>query len=320
MSRLIRRPMPPPPHTMFNKFNNTNEYEYAPYVVSDQGVLTIDKTWWNSLSEFIQKKIQSKTSFELNDITIPHDVNPRDIDNGLLGLVYRCYLEGFDYQNWYSSTIPNGPKDVILIPLNENMKQELLGEQTDTSQLSILEDQLNDVCSKGIEYFVRLSGTSGKNEKPVRPFKYTRDILQHLKSIELFRSREYKRDKETVLVLIPWNDNIDHRCEFRIFIVNKKITAASPQHFWELNQFSAEELESFELALNNIEFINYVPYDSFVADVYIDTTTNKCHLIELNPFGAHCGAGASFFNWIDDYNILHGIEPPEMRYLSVINF
>ena len=81
-----------------------------------------------------------------------------------------------------------------------------------------------------------------------------------------------------------------------------------------------EELEGFEEALSNLTFLDHIPYHTFVADVYIDTSTHTCHLIELNPFGAHCGAGASFFNWVTDYDVLYGLKPAEMRYLSAINY
>lgn len=45
-------------------------------------------------------------------------------------------------------------------------------------------------------------------------------------------------------------------------------------------------------------------------------------LIKLNPFGAHCGAGASFFNWHTDHDLLYGKtnNDPELRYLSAINY
>tara|TARA_R110001599_G_scaffold91574_1_gene240561 strand:+ start:2005 stop:2157 length:153 start_codon:yes stop_codon:yes gene_type:complete len=48
--------------------------------------------------------------------------------------------------------------------------------------------------------------------------------------------------------------------------------------------------------------------------------TQTCHLIELNPFGAHSPAGSSMFNWIQDRDILYGNVPAELRYLSAINF
>ena len=326
MEMITRKPMPL--YVRFEKYNNNNEHEYDPYVVSATGNLIIDATWWKSLTNFVQSKIMTKCpSFELVDhLNVPHALCP---SHDSLTTIYWAYLEGFDYQHWYSPNIPNGPKDVVLIRLSDEAKDSLRlnTRNGDDPALAPLKHQINAVC-QGKEYFVRLSGTSGKNEKPLRPFKCADDIVTHLAQVDQFRHREYlcddngKPKKETYLVLIPWNEAIDSRCEFRIFVVEGKLTAASPQKFWELHQYSCDELESFQTALSNISFIDYFPYKTFVADVYIDVATSICHLIELNPFGAHCGAGASFFNWIDDYDLLHGLAPsvPEIRYLSAINY
>ncbi len=321
LSRISRKPMPL--YIRFERYNNHNEHEYDPYIIitddekneKNEKNLVIDKNWWHSLTPFVQSQIKSNVTFSLVDhITIPHTLCPA---NPALTAVYWAYLDGFDYHLWYSPDIPNGPKNVVLIQIDEKTKQMLL---SGTAKISPLKHQLDTICCSGKEYFVRLSATSGKNEKPVRPFKCADDIIEHLMRVEQFRKREFDRNKDTFLVLIPWNDVIDPRCEFRIFVVDGKITAASPQRYWELHQHSGEELEAFQLALDNIAFIDKVPYRTFVADVYIDVSTAICHLIELNPFGAHSGAGASFFNWIDDYNILYGLAPPELRYLSAINY
>lgn len=316
MQGLIRKPMPL--YVRFEDYNNHNEHEYDPYIIRDDGVLLIDKTWWDSLTHVMKSQIKNTVdNFELvENIIVPHELCAA---NPILTAVYRAYLEGFDYQHWYSSEIPNGPKNVTLIHLSSEEKKHLCDKNIEP--LTAFKQKLQ-VCCTGNEYFVRLSGTSGKNEKPVRPFKSADDIIHHLTRVDLFRTREYERNKETFLVLIPWNNAIDPRCEFRIFVVNNKLTAASPQRYWEHHQHSTEELEAFETALNNIEFIGKVPYHTFVADVYVNIDTATCHLIELNPFGAHSGAGASFFNWIDDYNVLYGLENsnPQLRYLSAINY
>jgi hypothetical protein len=314
---VVRKPMPL--YVRFEHYNNHNEHEYDPYLITPEGKVVIDKTWWQSLPKFVQFKILPVVGdVEFTDhIDVPHALCPA---NPALTAIYWAYLEGFDYQQWYSSDIPNGPKDVVLIQLSKEEKKSLCAGKIEA--MTALNQKLEQVCSSSKEYFVRLSGTSGKNEKPVRPFKTAADIIEHLTRVDLFRTREYEREKDTFVVLIPWNDAIDPRCEFRIFVVNNKLTAASPQRYWEHHQHSSEELEAFETALNNIAFIGKVPYQTFVADVYIDVATATCHLIELNPFGAHCGAGASFFNWIDDYNVLYGLDgaPPQLRYLSAINY
>jgi len=310
---IIRKPMPL--YVRFEHYNNHNEHEYDPYIIDDDGNVIIDKAWWYSLTPFTQHQIESNVKFKLIDrINIPH---PLCSEHPALTAIYRAYLEGFDYQHWYSDNIPNGPRGVVLIQLTNNDKKNLC--DGNIKDMTTLNHILTQICT-GKEYFVRLSGTSGKNEKSVRPFKSATDIIEHLTRVDLFKSREYERNKDTFVVLVPWNDAIDPRCEFRVFVVNNKLTAASPQRYWEHHQHSSEELEAFEKALNNIEFIGKVPYHTFVADVYIDVPTATCHLIELNPFGPHSGAGASFFNWIDDYDILYGLAQPELRYLSAINY
>lgn len=319
MEDIKRKPMPL--YVRFHQYNNDNLHEYDPYIISSN-VLLIDERWWDTLTPFMKSEVVKKVSdFEIvESIPVPHAVCD---SHPSLTCVYRAYLDGFDYHQWYSPNLPNGPKDVILIHLNEALKNSLLKRNAEDVNIVKLIDSVKKVISPGQQYFMRLSGTSGKNEKAVTPLKTANEIVDRLLSVDMFRRREYERsDKDTYLVLMPWNDKIESRCEFRIFVVNNKLTAASPQRYWELHQFSYEELEAFETALKNIAFIGYVPYHTFVADVYIDVDTAVCHLIELNPFGAHSGAGSSFFNWVDDYEILYGLtsEGPELRYLSAINY
>lgn len=318
MIKVMRCPMPL--YVRFHEYNNNNEHEYDPYMMVDDKLL-IDERWWQTLTPFTRSQIEAKvTKFELvSSIVIPHVLCA---SHPSLTAVYLAYLDGFDYHCWYSPEIPNGPKDVTLIRIDEATKKSLCEKKGDDTNVKQLLEHVGRELH-GNDFFMRLSGTSGKNEKSVTPLKTVEQIVERLLRVDTFRSREYERlDKETYLVLMPWNDKIDPRCEFRIFVVNNRLTAASPQRFWELHQHTTEELEAFEKALENIAFIGHVPYHTFVADVYVDVATATCHLIELNPFGAHCGAGASFFNWIDDYDILYGLtdEGPVLRYLSAINY
>jgi hypothetical protein len=116
---------------------------------------------------------------------------------------------------------------------------------------------------------------------------------------------------------MPWNNNLQERYEFRIFVVNYKLVGASQQNTKQLYSYSSKELKMIEKALNNITFLTTIPYINYIADVYCHN--GICYLIEVNPFGAHSGAGSSLFHWIDDYKLLHGYSDPELRYLSIIN-
>ena len=324
------------PNIIRSNYNNNNIHEYDPYLQNENENLTIiDADWWNSLTYYIKKLIEMRLNnkFKLGQITIPHELSQSTNDNKNLKIIYQSYLDGFDYNVWYTDNIPNGPKNVKIIHIPDTIKKILfsiymkeISRSTDKNDINMnvdiyaFKNEINKNMEIGKEYFVRLSSTSGKNVKQIDSFTNADDIISHLVSNKLFVTQEYCRDKDTYLILVPWNDIIDSRCEFRIFVVNNKLTAASPQKFWELHQYSSEELKSIEHALSNISFINSVIYHTFVADIYVNMETQTCHLIELNPFGAHCGAGSSLFNWITDYDVLHGLSQPELRYLSIINY
>lgn len=324
---MIKR-VPIPTNFDRQNYNNNNLHEYTPYIVKDDQLI-IDENWYNSLTKYIQQLIQTRTKgkFTLAQVTIPHEYQFETITKQLT-TIYHTYIDGFDYHVWYSPYIPNGPQNSKLIHIPDVTKKVLL-EMYETQKyipninLSKLEKKIRKAMMPNTSYFVRLSSTSGKNEKPVKPYDSPYKIVRHLASLKLFAEQEYKRDKDTYLILIPWLNQISSRNEFRLFIHDQKLVAASPQRYWELNQYSSEELETIEYALTHIKFINQVPYKTFVADVYIDIDTQVCHLIELNPFGPSSGAGASLFNWETDYDVLHNInhnDETELRYLSAINY
>ena len=303
------------------EYNTNNLYAYDPYtIVNDQ--IIIDTCWWDSLTEYIQELIKSRlgdNGFIINNIMIK--TNETIDTNKQLNHIYQAYLDGFDYNIWYDSNVYRHPDGVKMIEITSTDKLLLINQ--DIKSLVNLCQKIKDVMEPNIKYFVRLSGTSGKNEVSPKPFNSSTDIIKHLTKVHTFVTREYKRDKPTYIILIPWNDIISYKNEFRIFVVDNQLTSASPQRWWELNQHTQEELESIETSLFNLDIVNdfKAPYNTFVADVYIDFNTNICYLIELNPFGAHCGAGSSLFNWEKDYDQLYGnTDHIELRYLSIINY
>jgi hypothetical protein len=332
---LLRNPSYPDHNRICN---NRNLHEYAPYIITDNGNV-IDTEWWKSLSGYCQELIIERTNnnFSIKKISMPHNFQ-FDNKEKFLSTVYRCYLDSFDYHRWHNPNLINGPKNVSLVPITTQLKEIMLDiyasqksycdyiKDIKVENIEILksfEKEINKVleANPNTEYFIRLSSTSGKNEKSVEPFSTSLDIISHISSVKLFVDQEFKRfEKDTYLIIMPWNNNIEPRSEFRIFVVNDKLTAVSQQNRHDLYQYSKKELKIIEHALNDITFLTNTPYGTFVGDVYIDLESKTCKLIELNPFGAHSGAGASLFNWIDDYDILHGNSQPEFRYLSIIAF
>jgi hypothetical protein len=322
---LKRHPICPPINTL--DYNTTNLHDYDPYILKDDNIL-IDEEWFSTLTPHIKNLIHTKLdgNYKLGKVEIPH---PVQIDNTqkMLKTVYQSYIDGFDYNIWYNDNIPNGPKGIKLIYIPFQIKIILADIFKHNNQVRYNDNDdfisFKEEIQQHLQnppYFVRLSSTSGKNEEEVEELYTVDEIIHRLTSIKQFLTQEYEREKDSYLILIPWNDHIDPRCEFRIFVVNNKLTGASIQAWHKSIQHSKEELKTFELALNNIPFLNTFPYTDFVADVYVNCDTQTCHLIEVNPFGAHSGAGSSLFNWEVDYKILHGKEVPELRYQSAINF
>ena len=188
------------------------------------------------------------------------------------------------------------------------------GEEQD---LTSLRDEIARNMDDGIHYFMRLSSTSGKNERHVSPMKNADDIMDNLIKNKIFLQREYYREKDTYLILIPWNDKIEKRNEFRIFVKNGKLTGITQQWWSQCFNYSQEELILFQHSLENISFLDKIPYPDYVGDVYIEN--GECKLIEINPFGAHIGAGSGLYNWVDDFDILYNLKSDlQFRYLSIV--
>lgn len=320
-------------------YKDNNFYEYSPYIIkSNQNV--IDKEWWNSLTNYCKDliTIRLKGNFILDKVEVPHETQLDS--NNFLYTVYRSYIDSFDYQIWYP--IKNSAENVKLIQIKDNIKRILI-KMYNSEEINCIEkielDEFKEEIKRNIDsndsndsnkkYFIRLSGTSGKNEKNIKYFTSVEDILYHLTSVKLFIEQEYKRVKLTYLIMMEWNESIDLKFEFRIFVYNKKITGISQQSK-KLFNFTQDEIDLIELSLNKFiesKTVENLPYDTFILDTYIDISgyingTNEafCKIIEINPFGAHCGAGSSLFQWDKDFDILHGDSNQiELRFLSIIN-
>lgn len=149
------------------------------------------------MSEYAKNKIKSKINkIHLGDVSVPHEVHTSD---ERLTIIYWTYLESFDYNLWYTDDISNGPKSVKLLKIDDETKKMFCAKKfAESAKTTQLTQNIREILhEKPQEYFVRLSGTSGKNEKTIRPFKNADDIVKHLQSLSIFRTREYERDKDT---------------------------------------------------------------------------------------------------------------------------
>ena len=341
-------------------YNNHGLKEYTPYIIDEKGDTMIDYKWWESLTPYIKNLIINRTrTFILGNVNIPHN-EQHDAENDVnkekpLTTLFQSYLDGFDYNVWYEKEINQYAKNVEIIYLNTHEKNVLLEiSERGIEAITNLNDKMaisniKESIKKSLEtiknksdqssskqssceqmksstFFVRLSGTSGKNEKPVQEYYSEHNIFQHLVTCDLFRGREYKRDKQVCIIIMPFNENIESKYEFRMFIINNKLVAVCQQKWWELFNYSSEELDIFEDLFHTLEK-EYIAvnqkYKSYILDVYVNIFENRCDIIEINPFGAHCGAGSGLFNWVDDYDLLNKLNEDtndvEFRYLSLVN-
>ena len=297
-------------------FNTNNIHQYDPYMIDENDILIIDKSWWKTLSDYAKELMTSRLknySFKIvPNVPTPHDVKSDD-DRRLI-IVYQTYQDSFDYHVWGRVICPPGVK---MIRVLDSEKKFFINK--DLYGLDNLKSRISENLD-GKEYFLRTSSTSGKNDKYVRPFTNAEDILSHLFSVKEFYYREFNLDKETYLILIPWNSNITARNEFRIFVQDRKICGASPQKWWECHNYTEDELDIIESTILDAKILKQSPYDTFIADVYIDFDKKICNLIEINCTGSHSGAGSSLFNWLHDTEILSGLNPPELRYISLTSY
>lgn len=92
--------------------------------------------------------------------------------------------------------------------------------------------QLQDYCAShpgGV--FSKTLDKSAKNDIDLKPLRTPLEILQQLASSRDILLRLEKSSGDTHLVLLPWNDQISKRNEYRIFVCDGKVVAVSQQQW-----------------------------------------------------------------------------------------
>ena len=122
--KIIRNPIFPD-----NNYdcNNRNIHEYSPYKITNHGNI-IDENWYNSLTDYCKSLIKERTNgnYKLGSITIPHEFQ-YDNDMKFLTMIYKCYIDSFDYNIWYQllvdNHITNIPEDVKMYKIPLELKR-----------------------------------------------------------------------------------------------------------------------------------------------------------------------------------------------------
>lgn len=279
--------------------NTNNHHDRDPYWINEEtDELVIDKEWWENEVPLMTKKLlkMRQVEYVLGTVPIPHE----DQFDKRLVQVYQAFQEAYEMQMWY-----NGPCISFVV------------KKPEETEWDVLLAKVEKLIDPNETYFVKTGCTSGKNKVPIYPCRGAKEITNRLLENPELHMREWSNlQKESLVFLLPWNDKINARNEFRAFVAHGRITCLSPQRYWECHNYTVEELQAVEWAVNNLKDF---PYKFCVIDLWVDFEERKAHLIEYNCFGDHSGAGSSLFHWIDDHDLLYGKrENVEIRFVSPV--
>jgi hypothetical protein len=306
------------------KYNNGLIEEIYPFEIAD-GKIRIDCEWWKLLGGVERNNIDWWGECHKLEIELCPNITRKEKFSDLEFSLYASWHSSFDYEQWFTEDISNGPKGVVMIPISPVHKKILkiitnrrsLTFSTlsarDIADLREFSDCITRRISPSKQYMLRLSSTSAKHDFDIHPVKGASEIIDQLTKSKRFLVREFSdHTKETFVVCVEWNPKITRRSEFRLFMFNRKIVAASQQYWYQNHSYTDDELNLVLSLVVNPPFATEVVYNSCVFDTYIDFENKSIHLIECNPYYS---SGSALFNYISDIKVLSGKSIPELRIL-----
>lgn len=170
------------------------------------------------------------------------------------------------------------------------------------------------------DYFIRTDRTSLKNGiHGIGPYTNLKDIIVSMTTTRFGHHAFNKTDNEINLYLLPFQ-KIDIDKEFRVFVVDNKISCISQQNIYKKNLYLPTiNIEKFVNTLNSYfnEHIKtkLLHYQNYILDiVYLEEISNF-YFIEINPFGKEYSSGSAGFHWINDHNTIYDTENITLRYV-----
>ncbi|KAJ7600667.1 hypothetical protein C8J56DRAFT_14297 [Mycena floridula] len=218
--------------------------------------------------------------------------------------------------------------------INKSLSEEVVDRFPRTTKGGVPTDT---VFAPGNRWFLRLEYCSVKDSEWVSEPGGLRGCVTSKESMvnmlcssprALSAVERYKRNPDSLerIYLLPWDDSMDPRREYRVFCPPLKQTvSAVSQYSWStrfrVNQASDVPARA-ERILQGIydlhkEILKHgeetmessskekLNTEGFVFDV-LEHQDGKVQLIELNPFGAISGCGSCLYNWIEDAELLYG--------------
>lgn len=305
-------------------YNNNNHETYRPFV--DFGAqLHVHRDWFDALPLWIRAQLEAAFA---DSLLLKQDwlVGTTPVPPGPKSqTLYALMCRAFDYHLWYT---PRLVSDVVRLKLTLAEKKRLhrlCARMYTDSPLHpdhvedfepLLASLQSHMAPRAAGYFVRLSCGSGKHDRPLAPLHTPLDVLDYLTTSRRFCDQEFTcLDKDTYLFILPWKP-IEPKFEFRLFVHRNRVTACSQQHCYQVFDYTAGEVQEIVRALEHMDFLPYICYTTYIADIYYDPTERRMRLIECNNFGAWSPGGSSLFDWLGDYTVLHCGQMKELRLLS----
>jgi hypothetical protein len=175
------------------------------------------------------------------------------------------------------------------------------------------------------KWFIRTEDFSlKKTVSGVGPYNSLERILPAMLSSDKSHPCLRQTDAKKTLYFMPWIE-ITKDKEFRVVVIDGRVTAISQQFFSEVNRWLAEKSEA-ELSeicrkifvAHQTEFKGKLEYlgEKYVMDVALVGDEETPYFIEPNPFGAEYSSGSSLFHWIFDAEIIEGRAQFELRFVD----
>ena len=271
------------------------------------------------MNKFINNCNNKVVNIVYEQVQVPHEI--REL-TGINLEIYKLLNNQYDFDKYYdkldrkcnivhiSHKVRNELIDIskILIESGRDIKDRDIQQLTENIPefIDVLKKNMKEFTSTGCEVFVKTVITSGKNDVKILPCNTFVDVISRItNNLSIYRNL-VRPEMNSDLVLQEW---IDIKYEFRIFICKGKCTAITQQKWYEPINI---QMDTLSIMINKILTTNYdwIPAFNGVVDVCFLENENL-HMIECNPWGLFLSSGSSLFSWINDYDILYGINSTE---------
>lgn len=242
---------------------------------------------------------------------------------------YLDYIKQFDTKYWIDKF-----HKYEKITISNQTDIKLLWEMLKLSNINkkfpmLYEEDLDDLTYKYQKMylntnldnkFVRTEKTSLKTGcYGIGPYNSLKDILKSTATTKFGHHAFNQDDKEINIYLMKY-EKIDISKEFRVFVVDNKISCISQQNIYEKSYYLISHPNLTELVEKlNLYFENNVKdklaeYKNYIMDIALNER-NEFYFIEINPFGKNYTSGSACFHWINDHQTIMDNSFIEFRYV-----